>query len=447
MEILTILGKAFTSGLIAASAIIGVSAGPSYGDFNPTGGTTYRLSSSIGTTDTTIRLSSFKEPVSNIPYTMSYLGTDIGYGTLDPQNSRSEFISFTGITQNSNGTASLTGVTRGLARSPGASSDGCTTASSTLRQSHSGQSIFILSDSPCFFNEYAVKQNDETITGDWLVPNPVNPTSIANKQYVDGQVFGGIGNASETATGTVEIATLAEAAAGTTNGSLGRLALPSSLSTSTWTAAATTGNIPTLGAGGKLDSFFISTSTLYDFVFPAADGSANQTLVTDGSGSVSWAGYSRRISGTVTQASISNAASTTIFAATIPAGTLGTGNGLRLTFYDLTVNQNGSTYNIQAAYGNASTSLYIPQPNPGTRTDNSTIEFTIMGDGTTSTQYGRMTYATSTFAGTAGNFLSIATSTGAVASTQDRQLLLQVYCPDQACRTTYSRALLELIQN
>lgn len=248
MEILTVIGKAFTSGLIAASAMFGLAEqpaqAPSFGDFNPTGGTTYRLASSIGTTDTSIRLSSFKEPVSNIPYTMSYLNTDIGYGTLDPQNSRSEFISFTGITQNANGTANLTGVTRGLARSPGASATGCTTASSTLRQSHSGQSIFILSDSPCFFSEYAVKKNDETITGSWSFPSPSIAANPATKAYVDGQVFGGIGNASETATGTVEIATRAEAAASTENGSLGRLALPSSMSTSTWSAY-----ITSLGAG------------------------------------------------------------------------------------------------------------------------------------------------------------------------------------------------------
>ena len=121
-----------------------------FGGFAPAAGGSYRLKSSIGSTNTTITLSSFKEPVSEIPITMASLDSDIGYATIDPQSpTRKEFISFTGITQNANGSAQLTGVTRGLGfTSP-------FTASSTLRKSHPGQSIFILSDPPQLFNEYA----------------------------------------------------------------------------------------------------------------------------------------------------------------------------------------------------------------------------------------------------------------------------------------------------
>ena len=151
------------------------------GAFSPTGGGTYRLRSSAGSTDTTIRLSSFKEPVSNIKFTMSYIGSTIGYGTLDPQTTKSEFISFTGITQNSDGTADLTGVSRGLTRTPAASS--CT-ASTTLASFHPGQSIFILSDNPCLFSEYAVKRNNETITGEWSVTYPTASSSIASQGFV-----------------------------------------------------------------------------------------------------------------------------------------------------------------------------------------------------------------------------------------------------------------------
>ena len=65
-----------------------------FGAFSPAGGLTYRLQSSIGTTNTTLTLSSFKNR-SDIPLTMTVLNTDIAYGTLSPQTSRSEFISFT----------------------------------------------------------------------------------------------------------------------------------------------------------------------------------------------------------------------------------------------------------------------------------------------------------------------------------------------------------------
>ncbi len=160
-----------------------------FGAFSPTGGGTYRLKGSISSTDTSITLSSFKEPVSNTPYNMTLLGTTIGYGTLEPQvTGKSEFISFTGITQNSDGSAILTGVTRGLTRSPGASS--CM-ASSTLALRHAAQSVFILSDSPCLFAEYAVKRNDETVQGYWNFPTPLTANNPATKAYVDSIVNGG----------------------------------------------------------------------------------------------------------------------------------------------------------------------------------------------------------------------------------------------------------------
>jgi hypothetical protein len=156
------------------------------GSFSPAAGGTYRLKTSIGTTDTTITLSSFKEPVTGNLITMTSLASDIGYATVDPQSAtRKEFISFTGITQNNDGTAVLTGVSRGLSfQSP-------FTASSTLRKAHPGQSILILSDSPQLFSEYARRRYAETITEQWVFPTPLASTSAATKGYVDNIVSGG----------------------------------------------------------------------------------------------------------------------------------------------------------------------------------------------------------------------------------------------------------------
>ena len=129
--------------------------------FNPVGGGTYTLNASIGSTDTSITLSSFLEPVSGTPYTMVLMNTDIAYGTIAPRTNSSEFISFTGITQNANGTATLTGVTRGLQKkSP-------FTTSATFKLPHAGQSVFILSDVPQIFAQYPSKTNTETVSGDW----------------------------------------------------------------------------------------------------------------------------------------------------------------------------------------------------------------------------------------------------------------------------------------
>lgn len=106
------------------------------------GGKTYHLESTITSSQTTIDLRSFKEPVTGDDVTMALMNSTIAYGTLDPKTDRSEFISFTGITQNSDGTAILTGVTRGLKRGYDF------TSSNDFKLSHQAGSKFILSDSP-----------------------------------------------------------------------------------------------------------------------------------------------------------------------------------------------------------------------------------------------------------------------------------------------------------
>ena len=128
---------------------------------------TFNLGASIGSTDSSILLSSFTEPVTGVPYTMALLNTNIVYGTIAPKTSQKELISFTGITQNSNGTATLTGVVRGLAMKYPFASD------SAYKLPHSGQTQFIISDSPQVFEEYPSITADVTITGQWTFTKPV----------------------------------------------------------------------------------------------------------------------------------------------------------------------------------------------------------------------------------------------------------------------------------
>lgn len=191
--------------------------------FRPFGAKTYFLGSSISSTATTILLSSFLEPVTGTPYTMVLLDTDIVYATIAPKTASSEFISFTGITQNSDGTATLTGVTRGLAKKYPFTSD------SAYKLPHAGQSVFIISDAPQVFNEYSVIEADETITGlKTFLQFPITPSSlpttpyqVANKAYVDSVSFNGAPNASTSVQGLVQEATLAQVLARTATGSTG----------------------------------------------------------------------------------------------------------------------------------------------------------------------------------------------------------------------------------
>lgn len=143
--------------------------------FYPAATGTYNLGSSIGSTDDSILLSSFKDPTTGVPITMETLGTDIAYGTIGPKTSSFELISFQGVSQNDDGSATLLNVTRGLARQFPFTED------SDYKLPHSGQSIFILSDAPQVWTKYPAKENDENITGLWNFdqsPTGINPGGV-----------------------------------------------------------------------------------------------------------------------------------------------------------------------------------------------------------------------------------------------------------------------------
>lgn len=182
--------------------------------FFPFGGTTYNLSGSISSTATSITLASFLEPVTGTPYTMALLNTDIAYGTIAPKTTSSEFISFTGITQNSDGTATLTGVTRGLAKKYPF------TTSSAYKLPHPGQTQFIISDAPQVFIKYASLENDNHFTGNqtfdgddtFTAHSPTIPTESSSEVnraatigYVNGVAIAGAPDASTTVKGITKL--------------------------------------------------------------------------------------------------------------------------------------------------------------------------------------------------------------------------------------------------
>lgn len=160
--------------------------------FYPSGLKTYTLQSSISSTQSTITLTSFKVPVSDANVTMALMNTSVAYGTIAPRTTNSEFISFTGITQNSDGTATLTGVTRGLDKNYPY------TTSATFQLPHAGATQFILSDAPQVFNKYGALENANTWSGIQTFSTqpvstaglPTNGTDLATKQYVDNTATG-----------------------------------------------------------------------------------------------------------------------------------------------------------------------------------------------------------------------------------------------------------------
>lgn len=267
----------FTTIGVFISSLLGGHAPSNIGAYNPTGGGTYRLQSSVTSSATSFTLASFKEPISNIPYTMTYLNSSIEYGTFEPQSGTKEFVSFSGITQNVDGTATITGAVRGLGFSYPY------TASTTLTNPHPGQSIFILSNPPQLTNQYLnLLNSSQTVAGTntfgATTTFSVSPsltvdctsgsanTDICAKAYIDAVAVAGASNANDTTKGIVETATALEAAAGTSLGGTGaRLALGANLSTSTSQVAQN--SVVVTKTTGKIDpSFLNGTSENYNFL-------------------------------------------------------------------------------------------------------------------------------------------------------------------------------------
>lgn len=160
---------------------------------------------------TSIVLKSF-ETIDGTPITMSMLG-DIAYMTLEPGNGTfEEQISFAGVTQNANGTATLTTVKSVLFEYP-------YTQTAGVSKTHAGSTTAVLSNTSGFYNELVSKDNDETITGTWTFTSPNYPRmdtaatpptddeEFATKKYVDDIVVSGAPDASATVKGITKLST------------------------------------------------------------------------------------------------------------------------------------------------------------------------------------------------------------------------------------------------
>ena len=139
------------------------------------------LYQSITGTSTSAIITPYPTDLDGVKLTYTDFG-DTPTFTIDPGVvSTEEIISFTGITDNGDGTATLTGLTRNLlGKSP-------YTASSNPGRSHGATAVIVFSDNPQVYSRFAAKENNETITGVWTFSNfPVTPPSLQ---------FGAVGTA------------------------------------------------------------------------------------------------------------------------------------------------------------------------------------------------------------------------------------------------------------
>lgn len=436
---LSFIAKITAGVVIVAGAFLGGflthQSAPTAGNFNPTGGGTYLLQSSISASQTTITLTSFEEPGSNIPYTMSYLNSSIEYATIAPSSGSSEFISFTGIVQNANGTATLSGILRGLSRTPG--TGGCV-ASSTLARAFPGQTQFILSNSPCFYSQYAVKQNNEGIAGVWdFYSLPTSTTTattafqLVNKATLDAATNQGAATSTETNGGIVELATAAEQAASFYGGVAKPTVLQSRYASSTPSTPQSVSALTTIvsGATGYIAQAWIDFTANFNFTgttriqnlnasstsanplvfnglsynMPSVRAGTSTVLSEDGSGGLTWElnrglKYVFATTTAITQTAGVWATSTSM---TIPAGVLTSSSTIQVegsvTFTNDGTGGNACPFTV--SYATTGAPFFSTSQNPGTSvTTNLDFSFTIFATSSLSTQASLGSYHSNTAA-------------------------------------------------
>lgn len=215
--------------------------------------------SGASTGDTSIILQSFNLSDGTTKITTTMIGS-VCYGTLEPNNgTQEEAIQFTGVTQNANGTATLTGVSSVGFISP-------YTATSGLAKSHAGGITFILSNDAAFYGNIVSYINGVVASGASLASTSVagisklsvtpatgsNPISVGdndsrvlsqtNANYVNSIVNTGIPYAVATGTPTAYTATLASSVSSLASGTYLNVLIPTS------NATGITLNVNSLGA-------------------------------------------------------------------------------------------------------------------------------------------------------------------------------------------------------
>lgn len=378
------------------------------GAFNFVSSGTYTLAGGgISSSATSVAVDNFVKPVSEQHYDMATDFGSIGYITLEPGSATNkEFASFTGFTY-SGDRATLTGVIRGLEfNSP-------YTASSTLRRAHAGGTKVIISNPPQLYNQLAVKQNTEYITGSWgfqgTAPTSTQcatPNELCNKSYVDATANQGAATSTFDNGGLVELANFAEFAAGTASSSpTGPLvpsnrffnATPASCSSIAcgvvavagkiahafldltqsfaWTGAHTHTGDNTFNGGGTATSTFnrgvdidadADTPLILrglSYIFPPAISASSTVLTTNASGSLIWGTENPNVVAASGVTTSSSGTATSTVTVTIPAGAMTASALVRVHAVFGDTGSNGLRTIIEAGNGVSTTTLYYAAGN------------------------------------------------------------------------------------
>jgi len=217
--------------------------------FYPVQTKSVRLYSGISSISTSARLRSFYDLSGSTKLTMAMFGS-VGYVTFDPGTPKEESASFTGITDNGDGTQTLTGLTRGLlGRYP--------FGTGGVAYSHDANSYVVASNGADFYSKFAFKENNESVTGVWNF-NTVLPvssliattsTQFVTKALLDGTIAAGVATSSESNFGGVWLGTALQQASSTNGGANQPFVMQTRYATDTPTSGCAVGYTGTAGAG------------------------------------------------------------------------------------------------------------------------------------------------------------------------------------------------------
>lgn len=165
--------------------------------------TEYLAGSGVIIGATSIVLQNFTDIYGNV-LIMSDFGSK-GYITLEPDTTNEEAATFTGVIANANGTYTLTGISTALAQSP-------YTETSGLIRAHAGGTKVVITDNVAFWNTFANKTNNETITGIWTAPTGGTGSQIATATDIANAISGASGTATNLVAGTTKLSVAAVSA-------------------------------------------------------------------------------------------------------------------------------------------------------------------------------------------------------------------------------------------
>lgn len=246
---------------------------------------TIRLYTGQTTSATTMRITPYPRDLNGVKLTMTDFG-DSPTLTVDPKISGVEEIeSFTGITDNGDNTATLTGITRNL------NSKYPYTTGGTGR-THGAGSTVVFGNNPQLYARLAAWENQGTTTAIWTFASTTAPrydadpgsayfstapgTVFVNLDQLTRTALAGTTNATRAAQGVLQVGNRTQMASGTPLGSTGAFAaITTDMATSTFTTA--TSSVAITRADGKLSPNAIATSSTDTYSFGGPMGFTGTT--------------------------------------------------------------------------------------------------------------------------------------------------------------------------